>query len=186
MANVAATIARGGIWMRPRLTTDEPAPSDRIDLHLNPQALIEAREGMIRVVNSDSGTGQELRRDDLLVAGKTGTAQAARFSIAVRDAAGQPMRDEKGHTVRDYLEPGTRAHPNPRAPWYIANPVDETKLNHAWYMGFAPERKPEIAFAVLVEYGGSGGRTAASIAKELLEGCIRHGYLHVSSRVAQN
>ncbi len=40
---------------------------------------------------------------------------------------------------------------------------------HAWFMGFAPYKLPEIAIAVLVENGGSGGGVAAPIARKFLE-----------------
>src|SRR5436305_3827070 len=66
MANVAATIARSGVWMRPRLVGDAearadgitvPPPTtrpgelpaalvDRVDLRLNPAAVAAAKEGM--------------------------------------------------------------------------------------------------------------------------------------------
>lgn len=44
--------------------------------------------------------------------------------------------------------------------------------HHAWFIGFAPVEKPEIAFSVIVEHGGSGGAVAAPIAKNILEGYI--------------
>jgi len=40
---------------------------------------------------------------------------------------------------------------------------------HAWFMGFAPYDFPRIAIAVIVENGGSGGHTAAPIARKFLE-----------------
>ena len=40
---------------------------------------------------------------------------------------------------------------------------------HAWFVGFAPAREPQITVLVLVENGGSGGRTAAPLAKQLIE-----------------
>ncbi|MBN2010319.1 penicillin-binding protein 2 [candidate division KSB1 bacterium] len=48
---------------------------------------------------------------------------------------------------------------------------------HAWFIGFAPYEKPEIAFCVLVENGGSGSGNAAPIAR----GIIDH-YFHKSKR----
>ncbi len=39
---------------------------------------------------------------------------------------------------------------------------------HAWFVGFAPYRSPEVAVVVLVENGGSGGAVAAPIAGKLL------------------
>lgn len=40
---------------------------------------------------------------------------------------------------------------------------------HAWFVGFAPARSPEVALAVVVENGGAGGAVAAPIAREILE-----------------
>jgi penicillin-binding protein 2 len=40
---------------------------------------------------------------------------------------------------------------------------------HSWFTGFAPRRDPRIVVTVLVEYGGSGGATAAPAARELFE-----------------
>jgi cell division protein FtsI/penicillin-binding protein 2/cell division protein FtsW (lipid II flippase) len=44
-------------------------------------------------------------------------------------------------------------------------------LPHAWFTGFAPYdgESPRLAFAVLVEHGGYGGRVAAPIAREVME-----------------
>ncbi len=40
--------------------------------------------------------------------------------------------------------------------------------SHAWFVGFAPADDPTIVVAVLVEHGGSGGGTAAPIARAVL------------------
>jgi penicillin-binding protein 2 len=40
---------------------------------------------------------------------------------------------------------------------------------HAWFIGFAPFDKPEIAIAVIVENGGGGGAIAAPIARKFME-----------------
>lgn len=41
---------------------------------------------------------------------------------------------------------------------------------HAWFAGFAPYDDPEVAIVVFVEHGGSGGKVAGPIAKQILEG----------------
>ena len=119
----------------------------------------------------------------MFICGKTGTAQAARFSVPQRDAAGQFVLDENKHIKRVFIEPSLPAgpdrpaHPNPIAPWYRAADVEGHNLNHAWYIGFAPKDHPRVAFAVMVEYGGSGGVSAASVGREILVACINRGYL---------
>lgn len=40
--------------------------------------------------------------------------------------------------------------------------------DHAWFVAFAPVEDPQIALAVLVEHGGSGGKTAGPIAQKVL------------------
>ena len=41
--------------------------------------------------------------------------------------------------------------------------------SHALFMGFAPLENPQVAFAVIVEHGHFGGRTAAPIAQLMLQ-----------------
>ncbi|MBC8016748.1 MAG: cell division protein FtsI [Sporomusaceae bacterium] len=41
--------------------------------------------------------------------------------------------------------------------------------SHAWFIGFAPADKPEVAILVVVENAGSGGSVAAPIAKKIFE-----------------
>lgn len=38
--------------------------------------------------------------------------------------------------------------------------VNGVELNHAWFVGFAPADQPTIVVAVMVEFGGHGGRAA--------------------------
>lgn len=77
IANEAATVARGGIWMRPRLlnvqqqtrlnAVDPPpadAPPDRVDLHIDPVGLALAKIGMENVVYQLAGTGRTLYYTD--------------------------------------------------------------------------------------------------------------------------
>lgn len=43
------------------------------------------------------------------------------------------------------------------------------KETHAWFTGFAPAEDPKLAVTVLVEEGGSGGKAAAPIARQLFD-----------------
>jgi penicillin-binding protein 2 len=189
MANVAATLARGGVWVRPRLLradsaaalgplTNEPG---RVDLGLPPAALAAVKEGMIRVVNSNAGSGGNARRDDMVVAGKTGSATAAPAWMKVIDpVTKREVRDERGRVKRVPLVPSTHSNPNPLALWYRdtgREGAPKPTLTHSWFMGYAPADNPQVAFAVLVEYGGGGGAAAGSVAKELLKLCVTHRHL---------
>ena len=184
MANVAATIARDGVWMRPRLlidgndanaTTKPAGRPDRVDLELPPAALAAAREGMIRVVSTVAGTGHALRHDKVSLAGKTGTAQAQRLQLARVGPDGKVLLGADGRPLYETPSISTPEDPNAQMPWYRG--TERHELSHAWFIGFAPARNPKIAFAVMLEYGGSGGHDTAPIVRAMLDACIEHGYL---------
>ena len=209
IANEAATIARGGKWMRPRLLSDaeqekldgadstkaSDRPADH-DLHLDPAGLEQAKLGMQNVVYSRSGTGRQLmfpndsqamnseEPDPILsgirVAGKTGTAEAARLWEVELDASGKPVIDAAtGKPKRKPRVPSTVNAVSTDTPWYWSSDTKGTTFVHAWFMGYAPVENPQIAFAVLVEYSPTGGGSASgSIARRLLERCVARGYLH--------
>jgi len=88
MAVFTATIANGGRLFRPRLATGlrpygqkdfEPIPPvlER-DLHWPAAQLALVREGMRRVIGEPSGTGHLAALPDVVMAGKTGTAEFGR------------------------------------------------------------------------------------------------------------
>ncbi len=41
--------------------------------------------------------------------------------------------------------------------------------DHAWFMGYAPFDKPQVAIAVFVEHGGHGGSDAAPVARAIVD-----------------
>lgn len=49
------------------------------------------------------------------------------------------------------------------------------KPDHAWFAGYAPADHPQVAFVVVLEHAGSGGRAAGPLAKKLVESLVRLG-----------
>jgi penicillin-binding protein 2 len=49
--------------------------------------------------------------------------------------------------------------------------------DHAWFAGYAPADRPQVAFVVVLEHAGSGSETAAPIAKRLVLELARRGLL---------
>lgn len=163
VANAHATIARDGVFLSPRIiksvenadgtASSVPLPAQtRRDLPIPTEHVHAVQQGMYEVVNDPQGTAWKHWRVGLPlsveVCGKTGTAQVPPMRI---DSNGDGRLTEDDQIVR--------------------------QGNHAWFAGFAPHRKPKIAFAVLMEYAGSGGANAAPVAKEALRACIEAGYL---------
>ncbi|MFO0828591.1 MAG: penicillin-binding transpeptidase domain-containing protein [Phycisphaerales bacterium] len=159
-ANAYATLARGGKIVRPSLMLDRPDRGQVVrDLALSPAAVKKALEGLHQAVSATYGTGNHLTFEDGVqvpltsvpgtrIWAKTGTAQAP------------PLRlDENGDGA-----------------------IDATvQADHAWFVGLVGNERdatPRYAVAVLVEHGGSGGKTAGPIAAEIVRALVAEGYLN--------
>lgn len=56
--------------------------------------------------------------------------------------------------------------------------------DHAWFAGYAPADNPRVAFAVVIEHGGSGGKVAGPIAREFVKTLLETGLITPSSPLA--
>jgi len=82
-----------------------------------------------------------------VVAEREGTAYHE--TPAGTDMAGKTGTAQVTHVTPRGMDPGKV--------WYF-------NRDHAWFAGYAPSKSPEIAFVVLVEHGGAGGKNAVPIA----------------------
>jgi len=143
----------------------------------------QAHIGMKNVVGRDAGTGNTAFMPDVLLAGKTGSAQTSPLVDIHRDAVtGRPLRDAHGKVEYDVVPLGTNAAPNPQVPWYrglVDSKTKEQTVNpaHAWMMGYAPADSPRLAFACFVEHGGSGGFASGSVIKQIVAAAVEQGYI---------
>jgi penicillin-binding protein 2 len=81
---------------------------------------------------------------------ETGTAYDVAHTTSVQVA---------GKTGTAQVERHQRAKDDKKRAWYV-------NRAHAWFAGWAPADKPELAIVVLVEHGGGGGANAAPIAQK--------------------
>ena len=133
MAMVTATIANGGLVMRPYVVERVVAPDGSVVTKTNSESLGRAIKentasdvaGMMeQVVRGGTGTAAAL--PGIRVAGKTGTAETG-----------------------------------------------ASHVNTTWFICFAPVDNPRVAVAVVLErQSGTGGTTAAPIAKAIMEALI--------------
>ena len=152
MARAMAVVANGGRRLQPRLLrmedgADEIDASDLGDAGDGSDTQIVFDEEYLRAVRAalakvtrPGGTAPNVGRGaDYGIAGKTGTAQVSRLQ---RDASGARIRNEN---------------------------LPKRLRDHAWFVGYAPADSPQVAAAVLVENGGSGGRAAGPIIRQLFD-----------------
>jgi penicillin-binding protein 2 len=149
LATMVARIASGGLKVTPRLTrgfNDEAggiAASEPLfeSLGIPAEHLRVIHSAMDAVTNNRRGTAYKARiqEEGWEMAGKTGTSQVRRISLAER-AAG--------------------VFKNEQLPW--------RRRDHALFVGYAPVHSPRYACAVVVEHGGGGSSTAAPIVRDIL------------------
>jgi penicillin-binding protein 2 len=154
VASAMAAIAHGE-YVSPKIVLNGGPPQVHRPLGLATGQLQAIQRGMWEVVNQPGGTGYTVFRDgaterlDVVVCGKTGTADVAKSRID-SNADGKITDEDVG--VRGG--------------------------NMAWFAGYAPYINPQIAFAVVVEYVPEHGSTAAGpIANKLVGLCKQHGYI---------
>jgi cell division protein FtsI/penicillin-binding protein 2 len=143
---------------------------------LSPRLINAALEGLRQSVEEPFGTGHHMSiaqadgaiqepiidADGVTTWAKTGTAQAPLWRT--EDTNGNGKIDIGDRGIKD--------------------------LDHSWFVGLVgpKEGRPMFAMAVLVEHGGSGGRTSGPIANQIIRALQTEGYLpgdpHASPRAA--
>lgn len=182
VANALATLARGGLFIPPTFIQDRSrigAPRQASDLQLSPAARDRALRGMKASANFrgtsgiDRGTTYWIGFDDgshervfdvpgVAIMAKSGTAQPPPFRRAFDGGEEKPD--------------GTIA----QAGEYDPKGVVIREGYHAWVTVLVQpegEPRPTHAIAVVVEYAGSGGRTAGPIANQIIRALAIEGYL---------
>ncbi|MEC8182527.1 MAG: penicillin-binding protein 2 [Pseudomonadota bacterium] len=150
LATMTARLANGGLAVKPHLVTPaETTPDDPAEvpgLAIAPAHLAVIAKGMAAVTTGPLGTARRaaIGRDNWEMAGKTGTVQVKRITLAERQAG--ILRNED-------------------RPW--------RDRDHSLFVGFAPIDEPRYAAAVVVEHGGSGSSMAAPIARDILLGALQ-------------
>ena len=140
MAWVAATIAGRG--KRPRLTLERGlAPQRTQVIDANVARLVgRLMEAVVR-----EGTGRSAQIAGIRVAGKTGTAE-----------------------LKDTTTPKCEPSADPEAPPCPPEVPNDPSDTDAWFAAYAPANEPRVAVGVLLVQSGTGGDTAAPVAKQAL------------------
>jgi len=160
------------------------------------------RSGLFRVVNDLHGTAHRTaywKNDRYALAGKTGSATTpeapTHYQITYVNEDGErataivPAKTRKS-AVEDFVraDPSARfdaeADVQPYAWFPPKRGPGEKRYAHAWFVGYLQpidaageplfDVTPPVAFAILVEFGGSGGYTTGPIGRDLSELLIRH------------
>ena len=141
LVNGFSAMLNGGTLWTPRVVS-EMVDQEGTVVDENPKSIIQT-------IEMDSATVSALRRDfQQVVNGPIGTARSAfaGFGPGVSTVGGKTGTAEIIKAVEDVQEVDT-----------------------AWFVGVVPVLSPDYVVTVVVERGGSGGRVAAPVARQVLQ-----------------
>lgn len=161
VAAAHAALARGGYYLSPILIRERADRQTAYSLNLPGPAVHNALKGMDLAANADLGSANHiifngvrepiLHAPGLIVRAKTGTAQTT------------PRWVDENHNHK--LDPGEHVIRAGTHSWYVCH-VQKPGADRASYV-----------IVVMVEYGGSGGRTSGPIANQIIHALRDEGYL---------
>lgn len=143
LATATALLANKGKWQIPRLLAAE-----------NTDPVIFPHGEIDDIILNDTGNWERMfKAMQNVIIGQHGTARVLQrnldFPIAGKTGTAQVVGIEQDAE-------------------YDSEALHERLRDHAWFMGFAPVDKPQIAIAVIIENGESSGKTAAPIAQQII------------------
>ena len=140
---MTAQIANGGYKIYPKITVDtETNFFDKYEpLFTEKKNIKIIQDSIFSSTNEVMGTSYSSRINDpkYRFAGKTGTAQVKRITAEEREL------DLK------------------------TSEIPYEQRDHALYVAYGPTENPRYALSIIIEHGGSGGTTAAPMAKKLFK-----------------
>jgi penicillin-binding protein 2 len=135
---VAAARVASGRHVVPRLMRERGEPRFA-PIDAPPEDLEFVRRAMGGVVERGTAAASRLPIDTVKMAGKTGTAQVRRITMAER-AGGVLSNESLAWKMRD----------------------------HSLFMAFAPVENPRYAAAAIIEHGGFGAQVAAPLVRDTM------------------
>lgn len=190
-ANLMATYASGRFQKARLLKHQPPQPMWRLPVEDAVWHIV--RRGMYAGVNDPYGTSRAARLEcpDYVLCGKSGSAETSlrviSYRVTYEDAEGTTRYElVPANFRRQAVERFLHDHPDLNrdqlfnvvaAEKWPKTAAEKGRHTHAWFTGFIQrtndashpqwEHTPRIALAVLLEFGGSGGRTAGPACRDV-------------------
>jgi cell division protein FtsI/penicillin-binding protein 2 len=158
LANGFSAMLNGGTLWTPRVVSEMVDQEGTV--------VDENAKSIIETIEMDSATVSALRRDfQQVVNGPIGTARIAfaGFGRGVSTVGGKTGTAEIIKAVEDVQEVDT-----------------------AWFIGVVPVLSPDYVVTVVVERGGSGGRVAAPVARQVLQYIVNGEYAVTSLEAGED
>ncbi len=164
VAKLMAIIGNGGREITPRLMQTEATDSSTSTTVIQLASAVERTPMSVPPGPGGPGYGQSTEPERLL-----------------SDRTLQAIREGLELTVEHHQGTGHKA----QVPGLLVAgktgtaQVGGDKPDHAWFAGYVPADRPRYAFSVFLEHGGSGGKAAAPLARQVIMSMIEADLLSV-------
>ncbi len=164
VAKLMAIIGNGGRAIRPRLMQNEPTDPTVSSGNIQLASAVERTSTSVPPGPRGPGYGPDAVPEQLL---------SDRTLHAIREGLELTVEHPQG-TGHKAQVPGLLI-----AGKTGTAQVGNDKPDHAWFAGYVPADRPRYAFAVFLEHGGSGGKAAAPLARQVIMSMIEADLLSV-------
>jgi penicillin-binding protein 2 len=139
LAVMTSRIASGGKKILPSIIKlNEKKEFEKMNKYNNALKII--KQAMYKVVNEKKGTANKSMSKNFVFAGKTGTSQVKKITLAERES--ENFRKAE---------------------------IEWKNRDHALFVGYMPADSPKYSISIIIEHGGSGASTAAPIARDVFK-----------------
>ncbi len=172
-------------------------PGDTLGLAIGQSELLVTPMQMARAMAAIANEGQLVTPH---LAGEAGPAKlddSRSFHPVFAHPEAQPIVGLHPETLAAVREGLTMVVHDPRGTAYntvrlkdvtVAGKTGTAETNgadHAWFAGYVPAERPRVAFVVVLEHGGSGGKSAGPVARQFVSSLLELGLITPAADLAR-
>ncbi|MEH6358544.1 MAG: penicillin-binding protein 2 [Pseudomonadales bacterium] len=152
LATATAVLANRGKWLQPRMLKTIRVDKDYIDMLPATEEIAATPDDV--TLKRDANWEKMIDAMESVIHGRRGTAQGIGKDVQYRIAGKTGTAQVVG--IKQDEE-------------YDIEKVKERNQDHGLFVAFAPADEPRIAIAVIVENGGGGSKSAAPVARKVMD-----------------
>ncbi len=172
-------------------------PGDTLGLAIGQSELLVTPMQMARAMAAVANDGQLVTPHLAAEAGPAKLDDLQSFRSVFAHPEAEPIAGLHPETLAAVREGLTMVVHDPRGTAYktvrlkdvtIAGKTGTAETNgadHAWFAGYVPAEQPRVAFVVVLEHGGSGGKSAGPIARQFVSGLLELGLVTPTANLAR-
>lgn len=172
-------------------------PGDTLGLAIGQADLEVTPLQMVRAMAAVANGGQLVTPHLAGEAGPVSIGESPSFRPIFSHPEPQPIQGLHSETLAHIREGLDMVVNNPGGTAYKTAKLKEVRVagktgtaetggvDHAWFAGYVPAEQPRVAFVVVLEHGGSGGKSAGPVARQFVSRLLELGLVTPTTNLAR-